>query len=136
MLKKALFSLIISVVVLLSISFVDLYCTHTSFKLFKVWLVEFNGINNYSIFINNFIINFLINFLIVFLIISLIVYFIKIKNSFIYIALVLLCISLGNFFMKTSINLTIDTRKEVLSGNLVNKNLAFLLMHKKVECED
>lgn len=132
MLKKALFSLIISVVVLLSISFADLYCTHTSFKLFKVWLVEFNGINNYSIFINNFI----INFLIVFLIISLIVYFIRIKNSFIYIALVLLCISLGNFFMKTSINLTIDTRKEVLSGNLVNKNLAFLLMHKKVECED
>lgn len=132
MLKKALFSLIISVVVLLSISFVDLYCTHTSFKLFKVWLVEFNGINNYSIFINNFI----INFLIVFLIISLIVYFIKIKNSFIYIALVLLCISLGNFFMKTSINLNIDTRKEVLSGNLVNKSLAFLLRHKKVECED
>ncbi|MDV4262416.1 hypothetical protein ACG9XY_04825 [Acinetobacter seifertii] len=132
MLKKALFSLIISVVVLLSISFVDLYCTHTSFKLFKVWLVEFNGINNYSIFINNFI----INFLIVFLIISLIVYFIKNKNIFIYIALVLLCISLGNFFMKTSINLTIDTRKEVLSGNLVNKGLAFLLMHKKVECED
>lgn len=132
MLKKALFSLIISVVVLLSISFVDLYCTHTSFKIFKVWLVEFNGINNYSIFINNFI----INFLIVFLIISLIVYFIKIKNSFIYIALVLLCISLGNFFMKTSINLTIDTRKEFPSGNLVDKSLVFLLMHKKVECED
>ncbi|MEQ1136761.1 hypothetical protein [Acinetobacter seifertii] len=132
MLKKALFSLIISVVVLLSISFVDLYCTHTSFKLFKVWLAEFNGINNYSIFINNFI----INLLIIFLIISLIVYFIKIKNSFIYIALVLLCISLGNFFMKTSINLTIDTRKEFPSGNLVNKSLAFLLMHKKVECED
>lgn len=34
--------------------------------------------------------------------------------------------------MKTSINLTIDTRKEVLSGNLVNKSLAFLLMHKKL----
>lgn len=132
MLKKALFSLIISVVVLLSISFVDLYCTHTSFKLFKVWLVEFNGINNYSIFINNFI----INLLIIFLITSLIVYFIKIKNNFIYIALVLLCISLGNFFMKTSINLTIDSRKEVLSGNLVDKSLAFLLMHKKIQCED
>ncbi|MBO8209025.1 hypothetical protein [Acinetobacter nosocomialis] len=132
MLKKALFSLIISVLVLLSISFVDLYCTHTSFKLFKVWLVEFNEINNYLIFINDFI----INLLIVFLIISLIVYFIKIKNSFIYIALVLLCISLGNFFMKTSINLTMDSRKEVLSGNLVDKSLAFLLMHKKVQCED
>ncbi len=132
MLKKALFSLIISVVVLLSISFVDLYCTHTSFKLFKVWLVEFNGINNYSIFINNFI----INLLIIFLIISLIIYFIKIKNSFIYIALVLLCISLGNFLMKTSINLTIDSREEVLSGSLDHKSLAFLLMHKKVECED
>lgn len=132
MLKKALFSLIISVLVLLSISFVDLYCTHTSFKLFKVWLVEFNGINNYLIFINNFI----VNFLIVFLIISLIVYFVKIKNSFIYIALVLLCISLGNFFVKTSINLTMDSRKEALSGNLVDNSLAFLLMHKKVECED
>ena len=132
MLKKALFSLIISVVVLLSISFVDLYCTHTSFKLFKVWLVEFNGINNYSIFINNFI----INLLIIFLIISLIIYFIKIKNSFIYIALVLLCLSLGKFLMKTSINLTVDSRKEVLSGNLVDKSLAFLLMHKKVKCED
>ncbi len=132
MLKKSLFSLIISVVVLLSISFVDLYCTHTSFKLFKVWLLEFNGINNYSIFINNFI----INFLIIFLIVSLILYFIKIKNIFIYIALILLCISLGNFFMKTSINLTIDTRKEVPSGNLVHKSLAFLLMHKKVDCED
>ncbi len=132
MLKKSLFNLIISVAVLFSISFVDLYCTHTSFKLFKVWLVEFNGINNYSIVINNFI----INFLIVFLIVSLILYFIKIKNIFIYIALVLLCISLGNFFMKTSINLTIDTRKEVPSGNSVDKSLAFLLMHKKVECED
>jgi len=132
MLKKALFSLIISVLVLLSISFVDLYCTHTSFKLFKVWLVEFNGINNYLIFINNFI----INLLIIFLIISLIIYFIKIKNSFIYIALVLLCLSLGNFLMKTSINLTVDSRKEVLSGNLVDKSLAFLLMHKKLECED
>lgn len=132
MLKKALFSLIISVLVLLSISFVDLYCTHTSFKLFKVWLVEFNEINNYLIFINDFI----INLLIVFLIISLIIYFIKIKNSFIYIALVLLCLSLGNFLMKTSINLTVDSRKEVLSGNLVDKSLAFLLMHKKVECED
>lgn len=132
MLKKPLFNLIISVVVLLSISFLDLYCTHTSFKLFKVWLVEFNGINNYLIFINNFI----INLLIIFLITSLIVYFIKIKNSFIYIALVLLCFSLGNFFMKTSINLTIDSRKEVPSGNLVDKSLAFLLIHKKVECED
>lgn len=132
MLKTSLFSLIISVVVLLSISCVDVYCTHISFKLFKFWLVEFNGINNYSIFINNFI----INLLIVFLIISLIVYFIKIKNSFIYIALVLLCISLGNFFMKTSINLTMDSRKEALSGNLVDNSLAFLLMHKKVECED
>ncbi|MDC5258453.1 hypothetical protein NRA27_13005, partial [Acinetobacter baumannii] len=67
MLKKALFSLIISVVVLLTISFVDLYCTHTSFKLFKVWLVEFNEINNYLIFINNSIINLLIIFLIIFL---------------------------------------------------------------------
>lgn len=132
MLKKSLFSLIISVVVLLSISFVDLYCTHTSFKVFKVWLVEFNEINNYSIFINNFIINLLIVFLIIFLIL----HFIKIKNSFIYIALVLLCISLGNFFMKTFINLTMDSRKEVPSGNLVDKSLAFLLMHKKLECED
>lgn len=35
--------------------------------------------------------------------------------------------------MKTSINLTIDSREEVLSGNLVHKSLAFLLMHKKVE---
>lgn len=34
--------------------------------------------------------------------------------------------------MKTSINLTVDSRKEVLSGNLVDKSLAFLLMHKKV----
>ncbi len=132
MLKKALFSLIISVVVLLTISFVDLYCTHTSFKLFKVWLVEFNEINNYSIFINNSIINLLIIFLIIFLI----VYFIKIKNNFIYIALVLLCLSVGNFLMKTSINLTMDSRKEVPSRNLVDKSLAFLLMHKKVECED
>ncbi len=34
--------------------------------------------------------------------------------------------------MKTSINLTMDSRKEVPSRNLVDKSLAFLLMHKKL----
>lgn len=132
MIKKIIFSLIVSIIILLSISFVDLYCTHTSFKIFNTWLVEFNGINNYSIFINSLITNLAIVFIIVFII----MHFIKLNNYLIYISLFLLCISVSNFFMKTSINLTIDTRKEVPSNILIDKSLAILLKHKKIECEN
>lgn len=131
---KIYFSLLWSIIILLSVSIITSDCATIHFGMFKTWLISYHS-NDYVIIIRHL----MINLALLFFIIYAIVFKVQFQKQFLWLitSLIITMMVMTNFALKTNIRLqTLDSNHLIEQSGNIYKGVSFFLNKPKYDCEN